>query len=126
MTRSHEGPARDFSRRSLLQGAALASSAVLMGQMPAWAAQTPTVTPTGEAPALAEKVAAGELPALADRLPANPSVVTPLEQIGQYGGTIRRAQTSPEGTVDFSHATRASLVEWSLGLDFTPIPGLAE
>jgi len=125
MTRSQEEPGRDFSRRSLLQGAALASAAVMMGRMPVLA-QTPAVAPSGEAPALAEKAAAGEIPALADRLPKNPSVVTPLEQIGQYGGTIRRAQTSPEGTVDFTHATRATLVEWSLGLDFNVVPGLAE
>jgi peptide/nickel transport system substrate-binding protein len=125
MTRSPEEPGRDFSRRSLLQGAALASAAVMMGRMPILA-QTPAVAPSGEAPALAEQAAAGTIPALADRLPKNPSVVTPLEQIGQYGGTIRRAQTSPEGTVDFTHATRATLVEWSLGLDFNTVPGLAE
>ncbi len=40
-----------------------------------------------EAPALAEKVAAGELPPVAERLPANPIVEEPVEQIGQYGGT---------------------------------------
>ena len=115
-----------LSRRDLLQSAAaIGAAAALMGRMPALA-QTPAVAATGEAPALAEQVSAGTLPALADRLPANPSVVTPLTQIGQYGGTFRRAQTSPEGTVDFTHITRASLVEWSLGLDFETIPGLAE
>ncbi len=40
-----------------------------------------------EAPSLAEKVAAGELPPVAERLPANPIVEEPVEQIGQYGGT---------------------------------------
>lgn len=42
-----------------------------------------------EAPMLAEKVAAGELPPLEERLPANPMVVTPVESLGQYGGTWR-------------------------------------
>jgi len=44
-----------------------------------------------EAPMLAELVAAGELPPVAERLPTNPRVITPLEEVGQYGGTWRRA-----------------------------------
>ena len=39
---------------------------------------------------LAERVAAGALPAVEERLPASPEVVTPLESVGNYGGTIRR------------------------------------
>jgi peptide/nickel transport system substrate-binding protein len=114
------------SRRDLLQSAAaIGAAAAIMGRMPASASQTPEVAPAAEAPALAEQASAGTIPALADRLPKNPSVVTPLTQIGQYGGTFRRAQTSPEGTSDFNHITRASLVEWSLGLDFETLPGLA-
>ncbi|MCC6805480.1 MAG: ABC transporter substrate-binding protein [Anaerolineae bacterium] len=42
-----------------------------------------------EAPSLAEKVAAGELPPVEERLPANPIVEEPVEQIGEYGGTWR-------------------------------------
>jgi len=42
-----------------------------------------------EAPMLAEKVAAGTLEPLEDRLPENPLVVVPTEEIGQYGGTWR-------------------------------------
>jgi len=44
----------------------------------------------GEAPALAEMVAAGTLPPLEERLPNDPEVVTPIDSIGTYGGTIRR------------------------------------
>lgn len=40
-----------------------------------------------EAPILQQAVASGELPALEERLPVNPKVVTPVEEIGQYGGT---------------------------------------
>lgn len=47
----------------------------------------------GEAPMLAERVARGELPPVAERLPENPLIVVPLEEIGTYGGTIRRALT---------------------------------
>ncbi len=42
-----------------------------------------------EAPSLAEKVAAGELPPVDERLPDEPLVVEPVEEIGQYGGTWR-------------------------------------
>lgn len=111
-----------LSRRSVLS---LGAAAALLGRMPVLA-QTPTVTPSGEAPALADQVKAGTLPSLADRLPGNPSVVTPVKQIGQYGGTFRRAQTSPESGTDYGHLTRATLAEWSLGTDFVAIPGLAE
>ncbi len=45
----------------------------------------------GEAPMLAERVADGDLPAVEERLPKNPFVVEPIEEIGRYGGTIRVA-----------------------------------
>jgi peptide/nickel transport system substrate-binding protein len=47
----------------------------------------------GEAPMLAELVSRGELPPVADRLPKNPLVIVPMEEIGTYGGTLRRALT---------------------------------
>lgn len=42
-----------------------------------------------EAPTLAERVDAGELPPVEERLPAEPIVVEPVEEIGQYGGDWR-------------------------------------
>jgi peptide/nickel transport system substrate-binding protein len=45
--------------------------------------------PYGEAPMLASRVEAGELPPVAERLPDEPYVVTPYEEIGRYGGTAR-------------------------------------
>jgi peptide/nickel transport system substrate-binding protein len=42
---------------------------------------------------LAARVAAGELPPVSERLPENPLVIVPVEQIGRYGGTLRRALT---------------------------------
>jgi len=44
----------------------------------------------GEAPMLLERVNAGELPSVADRLPENPRVIMPVNEIGRYGGTVRR------------------------------------
>jgi len=48
-----------------------------------------------EAPMLRVKVAAGELPPVEKRLPEDPLVVKPVEEIGQYGGTLRVITTSP-------------------------------
>ncbi len=45
----------------------------------------------GEAPELAEMVAAGTLPPLEERLPESPYVYEPVERIGDYGGEWRRA-----------------------------------
>jgi peptide/nickel transport system substrate-binding protein len=42
-----------------------------------------------EAPMLASLVAAGELPPVEERLPVNPVVVEPVEELGVYGGTVR-------------------------------------
>ena len=50
-----------------------------------------------QAPMLAEQVKAGKLPALDKRLP-EPSqlfVIKPLDAVGKYGGTWRRAFTGP-------------------------------
>jgi peptide/nickel transport system substrate-binding protein len=57
-------------------------------------AMTCTVVPAlaadyHEAPMLDDLVKAGKLPPVAQRLPANPRVETPVEQVGQYGGTWR-------------------------------------
>ncbi|MBP8638688.1 MAG: ABC transporter substrate-binding protein [Dictyoglomi bacterium] len=48
------------------------------------------ITKFAESPQLAELVRQGKLPPLEQRIPKNPLVVTPYEEIGQYGGTWRR------------------------------------
>jgi peptide/nickel transport system substrate-binding protein len=67
-----------------------------------------------EAPMLAERVAAGELPPVAERLPETPLVVEPIE-IGEYGGTWRRAMTSVSS--DLANFLRSfayeGLVRWN-------------
>ncbi len=47
-----------------------------------------------EAPVLRVKVAAGELPPVEERLPEEPLVVQPYEQIGKYGGTLHLSMVS--------------------------------
>ena len=46
-----------------------------------------------EAPMLSAMVNAGKLPAVSDRLPDNPLVIRPINRIGVYGGSLRRALT---------------------------------
>ncbi len=89
-----------FNRRAFLKAAAATSAAVAITacgapaaeEMPAPAADAPadvtadTGSAYNEAPMLAERVAAGELPPVEERLPPNPEVITPLEEVGQYGG----------------------------------------
>ncbi len=67
------------SRPLVFAGAAVGA---LLSPLSAWAFQ--------EAPMLAERVTAGALPPVDERLPASPEVITPLDSIGTYGGTIRR------------------------------------
>jgi peptide/nickel transport system substrate-binding protein len=48
----------------------------------------------GESPELASRARSGDLPPVGDRLPPNPLVVVPMDEIGQYGGEIRRGLSS--------------------------------
>lgn len=52
------------------------------------AARGPARNPR-EAPVLARRVKQGDIPELVDRLPAEPMAVTPLGQVGTYGGELR-------------------------------------
>ncbi|MXZ41103.1 MAG: hypothetical protein F4Z18_04815 [Caldilineaceae bacterium SB0666_bin_21] len=89
------------------------------------AAAMPEEGAYGEAPMLAEMVAAGTLPPVDERLPKEPLVIEPYNEIGQYGGTWHRFDTSSSG----SHLVMAmyaySPVHWVKdGLDKRP--GLAK
>ncbi len=64
-----------------------------------------------EAPMLAEMVARGELPPLEQRLPVDPLVLEPVDRIGEYGGTWRRAVL---GGADGANFTRTVLYNWLL------------
>lgn len=58
------------------------------------------ITKFNEAPILKTMVAAGELPSVEERLPEEPLVVEPLEEIGQYGGTLTSGAISIESAYD--------------------------
>ena len=42
-----------------------------------------------QSPMLDAQVDSGALPPLSERLPENPAVVTPFNEVGTYGGTMR-------------------------------------
>ena len=54
-----------------------------------------TLSSFQESPQLSVRVAAQEIDSLEDRLPVEPAVLQPLEAIGNYGGTYRRAWRGP-------------------------------
>lgn len=68
-----------------------------------------------EAPALKALVDAGSLPALEERLPANPLVLTPLESVGAFGGTLRQATYGGSDSQIESTIGYTRLVRWNPG-----------
>jgi peptide/nickel transport system substrate-binding protein len=79
-----------------------------------------------EAPALKAAVDAGKLPPVEQRLPEKPEVVTPVQEVGKYGGTLREAL---RGDADHNAILRAigqqGLTRWKM--DFSGvIPNVAE
>lgn len=49
-----------------------------------------------EAPMLAELVKQGKLPPVEERLPEEPAVIEPVEEVGQYGGTAHVVTVRPQ------------------------------
>ena len=74
----------------------------------------------GEAPQLAAMVARGELPPVSERLPENPYVMEVFQEIGRYGGTLRRGYTGTGDTPGLQKMARVGFVE------FGPDPAVIE
>ena len=73
-----------------------------------------------------EDVAAGSLPPLDQRLPEEPLVVQPYEQVGKYGGTLRGISLAPSsGTTEFFSFRLATLVRMADDLH-TVVPNVAK
>lgn len=86
-----------------------------------WANVSLGQTSYNEAPQLAEQVAAGELPPVEERLPENPLVIDVVEEIGQYGGVLRRAFLGPADANNYVRVVYDSLVRFSPdGSEITP------
>ena len=65
-----------------------------------------------EAPELRVKVAAGELPPIEKRLPEEPLVVKPAEEIGQYGGAWRQGHIGRSDLAQNAYHVNELLVCW--------------
>jgi peptide/nickel transport system substrate-binding protein len=72
----------------------------------------------GESPTLAKHVQSGSLTPVSERLPENPLVVIPMDEIGRYGGTLRRALT---GDVVQTPGVAKTLGEGLMGFE-RPLP----
>jgi len=79
-----------------------------------------------EAPVLKGKVAAGELPPVEERLPEEPMVVQPLQEIGLYGGTLRLPARGPlSGGLDVETTRIQELAVFSPDLQ-SVVPNVAK
>ena len=76
---------------------------------------TPTPPPSkyNEAPMLKELVEKGELPPVDERLPEEPLVEQVVEEIGQYGGTLRRGFLGPSDHNNYTRVVYDALVRFS-------------
>jgi peptide/nickel transport system substrate-binding protein len=81
-------------------------------KQPAAAGAAGTPTKVGEAPMLVKLVAEGKLPSVDKRLPSEPKIVKPVEQIGQYGGTWRSRYNGKPGMLQ-TYRFMEHPVEWS-------------
>lgn len=77
-------------------------------------AATPSVASGNykDAPMLAALVSSGKLPPIAQRLPSNPRVLTPLEEVGQYGGTWRGAYRGLSDRVGPTKQLEENFIRW--------------
>ena len=66
-----------------------------------------------EAPMLRVKVAAGELPPVEERLPQEPLIVKPIEEIGRYGGVWRMVHEGSSDIAQCAYHLNEHLVCWS-------------
>ena len=66
-----------------------------------------------QAPGLATKVAAGTLPDVGGRLPMEPAVMAPTEEVGTYGGTWERVFLGPSDMTGVGRILSDSLIRWS-------------
>jgi len=74
---------------------------------------TPALAKYNEAPMLRTKVAADKLPPVEERLPEEPRVIEPLEEIGRYGGTLNTADLSPFNAIEGRTLRRHGLFRYS-------------
>ncbi|MEQ4209146.1 ABC transporter substrate-binding protein [Actinopolymorpha sp. B9G3] len=80
-----------------------------------------------ESPMLADLVKAGKLPKLAERLPKVPLTVTPVDEVGTYGGELHSAILGAAEAIQLNRVVGYDyLMRWSPDWEPEPIPNIAE
>ena len=75
---------------------------------------------------LADLIKAGKLPAVDQRVSQNPLVVKAIEEVGQYGGTWRRAWKGPADFHAYGRLNYEPILRWPRNPKDAILPGLAE
>jgi peptide/nickel transport system substrate-binding protein len=113
---------RGFTRSMAGCGMAAAIAAALVGT----SLSSGLAATYQEPPQLQPLVGDGKLPPVAERVPEAPEVVTPLQSVGAYGGTIRQAL---RGNADHNAILRAvgaqGLTRWTMDMSAV-VPNVAE
>src|SRR3989442_10462884 len=78
-----------------------------------------------EAPMLAEQVKAGKLPPVEQRLPQEPLVLQPTNEVGKYGGNWRMAFTGPADKQNMERHNHDHLLYWDAKVE-TVVPNVAQ
>jgi len=76
-----------------------------------WGTTLALATKYSEAPILRTKVATGELPVVEKRLPEEPLIIEPAEEVGEYGGTWRYYTPGPR-CVYIPYIVYENIVNW--------------
>jgi peptide/nickel transport system substrate-binding protein len=63
---------------------------------------------------LADMVQSGSLPEVDERLPTEPRTIQVVEEIGQFGGTWRRAFIGPSDGSNWGRVSRRGLLSWTM------------
>ncbi|NLT43399.1 MAG: ABC transporter substrate-binding protein [Anaerolineae bacterium] len=80
-----------------------------------------------EAPSLAAKVAAGELPPVEERLPVEPVIVEPFEEVGVYSEDLHRVLTGPGDLTGHRTLLYEAFTRWDYhGDELKAIPNLVK
>src|SRR5579859_197475 len=88
------------------------SAPIAANAAPTSAATTQAAGKYKEAPQLADLVKQGKLPPVDQRLPENPRVLTPIEEVGQYGGVWHRAYRGLSDRWGPTKLNEAHLIKW--------------
>jgi len=91
---------------------AATSAPISVSQAPPTAAPTVATSKYKEAPQLAALVKAGSLPPVDKRVPDDPRVLTPLQEVGQYGGTWHRAYSGLSDRWGPTKLIEEQLIRW--------------